>query len=149
MLLYAASKAYERQETSKVTIYVRRLLDTLPAKPAPPGINEPDWARNKAMKLGLAHWMLGIIASNEHRWPDADAHLRAALPNISHQTRNRHAVALYHLGVANHRIGDARNGKNRIIESIRFNQQCAMIAGNFQAQAKQNVVSLRSQDHIQ
>ena len=148
MLLYAASKAYERQEKSKVTIYARRLLDTLPAKPAPPGINEPDWARNKAMKLGLAHWMLGMIASNEHRWPDADAHLRAALPNIGYQ-KGIAAEALYHLGMANHRIGDARNDKNRIIESIRFNQQCAMLAGSFQAQAKQNVVSLRSQYHIQ
>ena len=35
ILLHAASKAYERQEKSKVTIYARRLLDTLPAKPAP------------------------------------------------------------------------------------------------------------------
>jgi len=148
MLLYAASKAYERQEKAKAAIYAKRLLDALPAKPAPAGMSESDWARSKAMKLGLAHWMLGVIASIEHRWPDADAHLRAALPNIGHQ-KGIAAEALYHLGVANHRIGDARNDKNRIVESIRFNEQCAMLGGSFQAQAKQNVVSLRSQYHIQ
>ena len=51
--------------------------------------------------------------------------------------------------MANHSIGDARNDKNRIIESIRFNRQCATLAGNFHAQAKRNVVSLRSQYDIQ
>jgi hypothetical protein len=89
-----------------------------------------------------------MIASGEQRWPDADIHLRAALPNIGHN-KGMAADALYHLGVANHRIGDARNDRNRILDSIRFNQQCASLAGNFQAQAKENVVSLRSQYHLQ
>ena len=68
-------------------------------------------------------------------------------PNAGHN-QGIAAETLYHFGWANHRIGDAKNDKNRILESIRFNQQCASLAGNFQAQAMQNAVSLRSQYHI-
>jgi len=148
MLLYAAGKAYEKQDRPKATLYSKRLIETLPSKPAPTGMSDGDWARDKAGKLGLAHWMLGMLASNEQRWADADAHLRAALPNVNHN-KPIAAETLYHLGIANHRIGDAKNDKNRIIDSIRFNQQCATLGGNFQAQARQNAISLRSQYHIQ
>lgn len=148
LLLYATTKAYEKSDKGKVTVYAKRIIGTLPGKPAPAGVSDADWARSKAQKIGMAHWMLGMIASAEQRWPDADIHLRAALPNVAHN-KGMAADALYHLGVANHRIGEAKNDKNRILDSIRFNQQCASMAGNFQAQAKENVVSLRSQYHLQ
>jgi tetratricopeptide (TPR) repeat protein len=148
MLIYAASKAYERQDKGKVTVYAKRLLDTLPLKPAPAGISDPDWTRQKNSRLGLAHWMLGMLASKEQRWPDADAHLRAALPNVVNN-RGINAETLFHLGLANYKIGEAKSDRNRIVDAIRFNQECSVLAGNFQAQAKQNVVSLRSQYHLQ
>lgn len=148
MLLYAAGKAYERQDKSKALAYAKRLVDTLPARPLPKGADAVEWTRDKGKKLGLAHWLLGIIASSEQRWGDADTHLRAALPNVGHN-KAIEAETLYHLGLANHRIGDAKKDRSRIIDSIRFNQQCAALAGNFQGQARQNAISLRSQYHIQ
>jgi len=148
MLLFAASKAYERSDKGKVTLYAKRILETMPNKPVPPGVADADWATNKSQKLGMAHWMLGMIASGEQRWSDADVHLRAALPGLS-QNKSMASDAYFHLGIANHRIGELKNDRNRILDSILFNQQCAALAGNFQAQAKENIVSLRSQYHIQ
>ncbi|MBI2685531.1 MAG: hypothetical protein HYX27_04380 [Acidobacteria bacterium] len=148
MLLFAASKAYEKQDKAKVTTYAKRLLDTLPAKPVPQGMNEADWTRVKNLKLGMAQWMLGVLASNEQRWADADLHLRAALPNVS-QNKDIHAETLFHLGLANYRLGEAKKDSKRILDAVKYNQQCAAINSNFQAQAKKNVAAIRSQYHLQ
>ncbi|MFN0107055.1 MAG: tetratricopeptide repeat protein [Bryobacteraceae bacterium] len=148
MLLYAASKAYERQDKPKAIVYAKRLIDTLPAKPVPQGMNEADWTRNKNLKLGMAQWMLGVIASNEQRWVEADSHLRTALPNVSH-SKEITAETLFHLGLSNYKLGEAKKDKNRILEALKFNQQCAAIVSNFQAPAKKNVAAIRSQYHIQ
>jgi len=148
MLLYAASKAYEKQDKGKTLLYGKKLLETLPAKPVPQGMAEADWTKNKNLKLGIAQWMLGVVASNEQRWPDADVHLRAALPLVA-QAKDIQAETLFHLGLANYRMGEAKKDTKKIMEALRFNQQCAAIASPFQAQAKKNVAAIRSQYHIQ
>jgi hypothetical protein len=148
MVLYAATKAYARQDKAQTTAYAKLLVDTLPAKAAPEGVSDADWTRSKNLKLGVSHWMLGVLASNEQRWADADIHLRAALPLISH-SRDTQAETLFHLGLANYKLGDAKANKSRILDALKFNSQCAAIPGPFQAQAKKNVAAIRSQYHIQ
>lgn len=148
MLLYAASRAYEKQERPKVILYAKRLLEKLATQPLPQGANPGEWARSRSMKQGLAQWMLGVMASNEQRWPDADHHLRAALPNVG-QNKAISAEALYHLGLANYKLGEAKNDKLRIADALKYNLLCAAIAGDFQQQAKLNVASIRSQFHLQ
>jgi tetratricopeptide (TPR) repeat protein len=148
MLLYAATKAYEKADKGKVALYAKRLLDTLPAKPAPNGMAESEWTRGKQLKLGIAHWMLGVMASREQRWPDADLHLRAALPLVG-LNKDIHAETLYHLGLVNFKLGEAKSDTRRLTDAVRFNQQCATIPGTFQLQAKQNAASIRSQFHLQ
>lgn len=147
MLIYAASQAYERKDLPKVTTYAKQLLAILPSKPAPDGVSEADWTRNKNTKAGVAEWMLGVIASNEQRWTDADVHLRAALPNVG-QNPDLQAETLFHLGLANYKMGEAKKDTKRILEALKFNQQCAAIPSAFQAQAKKNVAAIRSQYHI-
>jgi hypothetical protein len=148
MLLFAASQYYEgMKDKAKVTSYAKRLVATLPAKTAPQGIDPDAWAKNRDFKLGIAQWMLGVMASNESRWADADSHLRAALPLIK-DNKDLAAETLFHLGLANYKIGDPKQDKNRILEALRFNQECANIPGRFQAQARKNVAAIRSQYHI-
>jgi tetratricopeptide (TPR) repeat protein len=147
MLLYAASKYYEKKDKGKVIEYGKRLLDTLPAKPAPQGVSEEDWNRNKTIRLGVAHWMLGVTASGDQRWADADLHLRAALPLVK-DNKDLMAESLFHLGLANFKIGDPKKDKTRILEALKFNQQCAAMASPFQAQARKNVAAIKSQYHI-
>jgi tetratricopeptide (TPR) repeat protein len=148
MLLYAATKAYEKSDTAKVAAYAKRLVETLPTKPTPNGMSEAEWTRNKQVKLGIARWMLGVIASKEQRWPDADLHLRAALPFVG-QNKDIHAETLYHLGLANFKLGEAKSDTRRLADAVRFNQLCGAIPGTFQIQAKQNAASIRSQFHLQ
>lgn len=148
MLFYAATRAYEKRDKGKVTLYAKRLLETLPATPAPQGVADADWVRAKQLKIGISRWMLGVIASQEQRWPDADLHLRAALPLVG-QNKDIHAETLYHLGIVNLKLGEAKQDTKRLADAVRFNQLCAGIASTFQIQAKQNAASIRSQYHLQ
>ena len=148
MLFYAVTKAHEKRDKTKVALYAKRLLETLPATPAPQGVAEADWARSKQLKLGIARWMLGVLASQEQRWPDADLHLRAALPLVG-QNKDIHAETLYHLGLVNYKLGEAKQDTKRLADAVRFNQLCGGIVSTFQSQAKQNAASIRSQYHLQ
>lgn len=147
LLLYAASRYYEAKDTAKATEYAKRLVTTLPAKTAPQGVAEADWAKAKGLKLGIGHWMLGVMASNSQNWTEADSNLRAALPGLA-ANKDLQAETLFHLGLANYRLGDAKKDKAKVMEGLKFNQQCALIASPFQAQAKKNVAAIKSQYHI-
>lgn len=148
MLVFAASKAYEQKDKAKVTAYAGKLLEILPAQAAPQGVAEADWTKNKNLKLGLAYWMLGVQASGEQKWAEADKQLRAALPLVK-DNKDLAAETLFHLGLANYKLGEPKTDKTRILDALRFNQQCAAIPSNFQAQAKKNVAAIRSQYRIQ
>ena len=143
MLLYAASKYYDAKNAAKWMPYAQKLAETLPAKPAPAGMDEAAWTQNKSLKLGLANWMLGVTASNEKRWTDADTYLRAALPNLQ-SDKALTAETLFHLGLANYRLGDPKKDRKRINEALKFNTQCAAIPSPFQAQARKNIVAIKS-----
>jgi hypothetical protein len=142
MLLFAASKYYEAKNAAKWAPYAKKLAETLPAKPAPQGMNEAAWNQNKSLKLGVANWMLGVAASNEQRWADADTYLRVALPNVQ-ADKALTAETLFHLALANYRLGDPKKDRKRIDEALKFNTQCAAIASPFQAQARKNIVAIK------
>jgi len=143
MLLYAASKYYEAKNPAKWTPYAKKLAETLPAKPAPQGVAEAAWNQNKSLKIGVANWMLGVAASNEQRWADADTYLRVALPNVQ-ADKGLTAETLFHLALANYRIGDPKKDRKRIDEALKFNNQCAAIASPFQAQARKNIAVIKT-----
>ena len=142
MLLYAAGKYYEAKNAAKWMPYAKKLAETLPAKPAPQGVTEAAWTQNKSLKLGVANWMLGVAASNEQRWADADTYLRAALPNVQ-ADKALTAETLFHLALANYRLGDPKKDRKRIDEALKLNVQCAAIAGPFQAPARKNIAAIK------
>jgi len=142
MLLYLASKAYEGKNTAKAAEYAKKITEVLPPKPVPQGMAEADWNKNKTIKLGVAQWMLGVIASNEQKWADADTYLRAALPNVTGGSLA--AETLFHLALANYRLGDPKKDRKLINEALKYNQQCAAIASPFQAQARKNIAAIKS-----
>jgi tetratricopeptide (TPR) repeat protein len=149
MLLVAASHYYDgMKDKLKVVTYTSKVLEILPAKPAPQGVAEADWQAAKTKKLGLANWMLGVVYSTDQKWAQADKSLRAALPAIK-DNRDLLAETYFHLGVANFRMGDSAGDKQRILDALQFNQQCAAIPGRYQALAKKNIAAIRSQYHIQ
>ena len=143
MLLYAASKYYEAKNPAKWMPYAKKLAETLPAKTVPQGAVEAVWNQNKSLKLGLANWMLGVAASNEQRWMDADTHLRAALPNVQ-SDKALTAETLFHLALATYRLGDPAKDRKRIDEALKLNTQCAAIVSPFQAPARKNIAAIKT-----
>jgi len=134
MLLFLASHYYDgMKDKSKAMLYSKRLVD--PQTKADPG------------KAALGHVILGIIASQEGRYPDADSHLRAALP-LMEQHPALKGEALYHLGLVNYQIGDPQQDMNRIQAAYKFHAQSASVNGPFQNLAASSAAGIRSQYHL-
>ena len=137
------------KDRDKIVEYAQKLVDVMESKPAPEGIPADQWATKKKQLLGVGHWMIGITYSNEGKLVDADKELRAALPNLS-GNQNMRAEALFHLGLANYKLGDSGGNINqqRILDAFNFTKQCAEISSPFQAQARKNLQVIQSQYRI-
>ncbi len=134
MLLFLASHYYDGlKDKGKAMLYSKRLVD--PRTKADPA------------KMALGHVILGIIASQEGRYPDADTHLRAALP-LMEQHPALKGEALYHLGLVNYQIGDPQQDMNRIQAAYRFHALSASVSGPFQNIAASSAAGIRSQYHL-
>lgn len=149
ILLVVAGYYYEgNKDKAKALGYAQKLAEVAPARPKPEGVSDDDWNNRRVLKIGIANWMAGVIYSNEGKWAEADKALRAALPNLK-GNNDLQAETLFHLGLANFKMGDAKTNKQRILDALRFNQQCAAIKSGFQAQANKNIAAIKSQYHIQ
>lgn len=149
MLLAAASHYYEgKKDLTKALDYAGKIVTVLATKAAPEGVSAADWENKKNQVLGVAHWMTGVALSNQSKWAPADKSLRAALPLLKGPNAQLLPETLFHLGLANYKLGDAGSDQNRILDAVKFNEQCAAIASPFQAQARKNLAAIRSQYHI-
>ena len=150
ILLVIASYYYEgNKDKAKALRYAQKLAEVAPTKPKPEGASDDDWNNRKTLKAGLGNWMVGVINSNDSKWTEADKALRVALPNLK-SNNDLTAETLFHLGLANFKLGEGKTpNKQRILDALRFNQQCAAMKSRFQAQAIKNVAAIKSQYHIQ
>lgn len=130
----------QNKELGKVSAYANRLVEIVSAKPKPDGVAEEDWQKRKNQLLGLGHWMAGSAAALQNRFADADKSLRAALPYIAGNNELM-ASALFHLGVANYRLG-------KIVDAIKFNQECIKIKSPYQAQAQKNLKAIQAEYRV-
>ncbi|MDX2151669.1 MAG: hypothetical protein SFV54_13105 [Bryobacteraceae bacterium] len=146
LLAIADTNLRKNQNHDKVVGAAQKAVEVINAKAKPDGVADADWAKMKNSKLGLAHWMTGMSYSAQSKFGQADTALRAALPLLDNDQLK--AAALFNLGLANYRLGDAAKGdaqSARILDALRFNQQCAAIKSQFQAQAAKNVAAIKSQ----
>ena len=138
------------KDSDKVLDYAQKLVSVAETEQAPPeGMTAEQWATKQKQLLGLGHWMIGITYSNQSKFTDADKELREALPNIGHNP-TMHAAALFHLGLANYKLGDTGGNINqqRILDAVKFNKECAAIDSPFRAQALKNLQVIQSQYRI-
>lgn len=150
MLLFAADYYMQKnQNPDKVLAYSARIIEVLPKKAKPEGVSDADWQNKKNLTLGLAHWMTGVTYANQNKFSQADSSLRTALPLIQGNEQLK-AGTLFYLGIANYKLGEAGKGDSkRILDALKFNQECAAIKSPYQAQAKKNIAAIRSQYRIQ
>ncbi|MFN3324188.1 MAG: tetratricopeptide repeat protein [Bryobacteraceae bacterium] len=146
MLLVAADYYMQsKKEPDKVFSYSAKIIELMESKPKPEGVSDEEWEKKKKTSTGLAHWMTGVLYANQGKFAQADKSLRAALPFIDDNDQLK-AGALFFLGLANFKLGDTPKGDpNRIIDALKFNQECAAIKSPYQAQARKNVAAIRSQ----
>ena len=149
MLLFAASNYFEgMKDKAKTVQYAQKLTEVLPTKVKPAAVSDADWQKNVILKTGIAYWMLGMVAATDSKWPEVDKLLRLALPNV--QTNNEmKSETLFYLGLANFKMGEPKVDKPKIMEGYKFSQQCAAIAGKYQAQAKTNVAVMKQKYKLQ
>ncbi len=150
ILLVVASHYYEgNKDKAKALQYAQKLADVAPTKTKPEGMSDDDFNNRKTLKVGLGNWMVGVINSNDSKWADADKALRVALPNLKNNN-DLMAETLFHLGLANFRLGEGKTpNKQRILDALRYSQQCSALKSRFQAPAAKNVAAIKSQYHIQ
>jgi hypothetical protein len=110
-------------------------------------VDAASWEKRRQSIMGIGMQVMGVGYSNQQKWAQADKTLREALPLIEDEQMK--AEALFHLGLANYRMGAAAKDPTKLIlEAVKFNQQCAAIKSPFQAQAQKNVAAIRTQYRI-
>ncbi len=151
MLMVAADYHFTQRgqlkQIDKALAYAGRLEQLMRAKPAPQGVSAEEWEKKKNFSVGYGLHMAGVIHGEQMKYPEADKILREALPLIR-ANEQLLAEALFHLGVANFRLGDKGSDQAKIIDGLRFSQQCAAIKSRYQANAQRNVNAIRSQYRV-
>jgi tetratricopeptide (TPR) repeat protein len=130
----------QNKELPKVFEYANKLVQIVNEKPKPEGVPEEAWEKRKQQLLGLGYWMAGSAAALQNKFAEADKALRAALPYLAGNNELR-AGALFHLGVANYRLG-------KIVDAIKFNQECIKIKSPYQAQAQKNLKAIQAEYRV-
>ena len=149
MLLAAAEGALNRKDFDNALLFAGKLTGALPAKPKPAGIAEADWEAKKTKTLASAYYIEGAACANQNKFAEADKSLRAGLPYMK-DNQQLLAGAYFYLGLANFKLGDAKPPDTaRLLDAIKFNQQCAAIQGPFQALAQRNLKVIKAQFQIQ
>ncbi len=148
MLLVGADYHLNRKEYDKAIAYCDRIVTLMNSKPKPASVSDADWEKAKGNALGRAQWMAGVAYMSQGKLVQADHSLRAALPYIQGEP-NLLGEALFHLGVANYRLGDSAGGDQaRIMDAFKFTKECAAIRGRYQATAQKNLQAMQNKYRI-
>lgn len=151
MLLVAAEYHFNQKGgLDKAMDYSAKVVAVLNAKPAPPGVSPEDWEKKKRFSTGRALWFQGMTYNGQSKYAQGDKTLREALPYQDDEQYK--AAALFQLGLANYRLGDVKKGQpdtQRILDALRFFQQCAAIKSPNQAPAQRNITAIKAQYRVQ
>lgn len=144
ILLILADGSMSAKKPDQALAYARKLIEVMQTKAKPDGMSDGDWDRKKRSALGRGYWIAGVVQADQKAYAEADKSLRAALEYIGTDAAML-GPATFYLGVANYNLG--KNAKSRALmqEGIKFSDQAAAIAGPYQALAKKNAASMRTE----
>lgn len=144
ILLILADGAMGAKKPDQALAYARKLTGLMQTKAKPEGMTDADWDKKKRSALGRGHWIAGVVLADQKAYAEADKSLRAALEHIGADTAMLGPAAFY-LGVANYNLGKNARSRALLQEAIKFSDQAAGIAGPYQALAKKNAASMRTE----
>ena len=147
VLLVMLDSYARAKDAAKVEQTAAAMVALMKTKAAPAGVDAAAWEKKKTTVTGIGLHVLGVTYSNASKFGQADKTLREALPLLDNDQMK--AEALFHLGLANYKMGaGAKDGSKLILEALKFNQQCAAIKSPFQTQANTNIRAIRTQYRI-
>jgi tetratricopeptide (TPR) repeat protein len=142
MLTLLTVHHHQRKDVEKTLIYAAKTIELLANKRQPENLKPEEWDKKRSLALGNAHYLTGVIYSEQERFAEADRSLRAALPHIKYDDYVR-ASALFHLGWANYKMGEQAQSPSLLKEALHFNSLCASIKSPFRQQALKNLEAIR------
>jgi Tfp pilus assembly protein PilF len=142
MLLVTADYYMQKNDREKTLSFATKLVEVMNAKAKPEQLSDSDWTARRNTLLGAGNWMAGVTLATQEKFAPADKSLRDALPLLSDEQMK--AAALFHLGVANFRLGEAANSVPRVQEGYRYSLQCAAIASPYKANCQKNASGMQT-----
>ena len=134
LAILADSYHQSEQEPQKLMAYARKILAVLDKQPKPEGLTDAEWSSQKAQLRGHTYWVLGSVCMQHDKYSEADKSLRAALPYVK-EDKALLSTTLFYLGWANYQLGN-------LSDALRFNRQCTLVKGPYQAQAMKSVQAI-------
>jgi tetratricopeptide (TPR) repeat protein len=144
MLLAMSDYYMQQKQAEKALRYSTKAVEVIATQAKPEGVPDADWEKKKSSVTGLGNWMSGVTLVGQEKYAPADKSLRAALPHIKDNDQLM-AIALFHLGVANYKMGQTSKSKTQIADAVKFSEQSAAIKSPYQAQAQKNVKVIKTE----
>jgi hypothetical protein len=143
LLMYLTETTIGKRLTDRALGYANRLTAAVNKNGKPEGMAAEEWEAKRDSELSYGYFIAGYISAEKGQYAAADKNLRAALPLIQDKPEYL-GGALYYLGMANFRLGEAAQNKARMQEGAKFNEQSMAIPGPYQDRAKQHAALMKS-----
>jgi hypothetical protein len=147
MLLFAAdANLSTTKDYDKAARYAAKLVETLPAQAAPPGLAAAEWEAKKSNTMARAWWTRGTALGAKEDWAACDQALRAGLAAIEASAAAKDLLpgAYFYLGLANYNLSKAAAKRDaaRTADARKYFTACAKYPGPFQAPATKNLAAM-------
>ncbi len=135
--------AAQKNQSDKAVSYAQRLIAAVSKRNKSEVMSDAEWQKTKNGMLGTAHRICGVVYLAQTHYYRADQELRAALPLVKGDEQQT-ATVLFSLGVADYQLGSTGLDKAKVLEAMRFSQQCATIKSQYQDQATHNAQAMKT-----
>ncbi len=144
LLMYLTERSLAKKLNDRALGYANRLTAALHKRGKPEGMSAEDWEFKRNAELAYGYYIAGYLAAEKGQYTAADKNLRAALPLIQDNPAYL-GPALFYLGIANFKLGEAASNKARMLEGVKFSEQSIAIPGAHQDHARKNAVAFKDQ----
>ncbi len=147
MLVFAADTHLSSTKNfDKAAEYATALIQMLPSRAAPEGMDPAAWEKKKKDTLARGYWIAGIALGAREKWPECEKLLEEGLSAIQASSAANDLLpgAYFYLGLANYNLAGKgpKRDKARLAAAQKHWSACAAMKSPFQARAQQNLVSL-------
>lgn len=147
MLVVVADHSLNQKQPAKAIEYCEKIIAQTEGGKPPAGVDAAAWTKQAKAAQARAYWMMGVAYSTQGKYVSADKALRKALPGVRGNPALT-AGALFHLGLANFKLGAKSGSQKRILDAFKFTKECVAMKSPYQAQARKNLKAIQSQYRI-